>query len=99
MLFSKGDGDPKEDAPAAPKLPLPLLPLRDIIVFPYMVVPLFVGREKSIAAIDAALARDKEIFLAAQKRPKTNAPSPEDIFEVGTIGTIHQFHRLPDGTV
>ncbi len=90
MLFSKGD---------AAKLSLPLLPLRDIIVFPYMVVPLFVGREKSIAAIDAALARDKEIFLAAQKRPKTNAPVPDDIFEVGTIGTIHQFHRLPDGTV
>jgi ATP-dependent Lon protease len=92
MLFSKGDGP-------GPKHPLPLLPLRDIIVFPYMVVPLFVGREKSIAAIDAALLKDKEIFLAAQKRPKTNAPSPEDIFEVGTIGTIHQFHRLPDGTV
>ncbi len=90
MLFSKGD---------AAKLSLPLLPLRDIIVFPYMVVPLFVGREKSIAAIDAALAHDKEIFLAAQKRPKTNAPVPDDIFEVGTIGTIHQFHRLPDGTV
>ncbi len=90
MLFSKGD---------AAKLSLPLLPLRDIIVFPYMVVPLFVGREKSIAAIDAALAQDKEIFLAAQKRPKTNAPVPDDIFEVGTIGTIHQFHRLPDGTV
>ena len=90
MLFSKGD---------AAKLSLPLLPLRDIIVFPYMVVPLFVGREKSIAAIDAALARDKEIFLAAQKRPKTNAPVPDDIYDVGTVGTIHQFHRLPDGTV
>ncbi|MFO0601638.1 MAG: endopeptidase La [Polyangiales bacterium] len=91
MLFSKGD---------AAKLTLPLLPLRDIIVFPYMVVPLFVGREKSIAAIDAALLREgKELFLAAQKRPKTNAPNADDIFEVGTVGTIHQFHRLPDGTV
>ena len=78
---------------------LPLLPLRDIIVFPRMVVPLFVGREKSIAAIDAALKGDKELFLAAQKRPRTNAPAPDDIFETGTIGTIHQFHRLPDGTV
>ncbi|MBK8694517.1 MAG: endopeptidase La [Deltaproteobacteria bacterium] len=81
------------------RLVLPLLPLRDIIVFPRMVVPLFVGREKSIAAIDAALAGDKEIFLAAQKRPRTNAPVPDDIYEVGTIGSIHQFHRLPDGTV
>ncbi len=78
---------------------VPLLPLRDIIVFPYMVVPLFVGREKSIAAIDEALAGSKEIFLAAQKRPKTNDPSAEDIYEVGTIGSIHRFHRLPDGTV
>jgi ATP-dependent Lon protease len=95
MLFNKGDGRRAE----SPTLTLPLLPLRDIIVFPHMVVPLFVGREKSIAAIDAAIGRDKEIFLAAQKRPKTNAPLPEDIFEVGTIGTIHQFHRLPDGTV
>ncbi|MBI5512630.1 MAG: endopeptidase La [Deltaproteobacteria bacterium] len=96
MVSSKGDG---ERGDAARTVVLPLLPLRDIIVFPYMVVPLFVGREKSIAAIDAALAGDKELFLAAQKRPKTNAPLPEDIFEVGAIGTIHQFHRLPDGTV
>ena len=95
MMFSKGDGRRGESA----SLTLPLLPLRDIIVFPHMVVPLFVGREKSIAAIDAAIARDKEIFLAAQKRPKTNSPIAEDIFDVGTIGTIHQFHRLPDGTV
>src|SRR5437762_290489 len=96
MLFSKGDGKGGEKARSRV---VPLLPLRDIIVFPYMVVPLFVGREKSIAAIDQALERDKEIFLAAQKRPKTNDPTAEDIFEVGTIGSIHQFHRLPDGTV
>ncbi len=96
MHSTKSPGGSKADAP---RVVVPLLPLRDIIVFPHMVVPLFVGREKSIAAIDAALLRDKEIFLAAQKRPKTNAPSAEDIFEVGTLGTIHQFHRLPDGTV
>ncbi|MBL8600647.1 MAG: endopeptidase La [Myxococcales bacterium] len=96
MLFSKGDGKGRGDAE---KLVLPLLPLRDIIVFPHMVVPLFVGREKSISAIDAAIAKDKEIFLAAQRRPKTNAPAADDIFEVGTIASIHQFHRLPDGTV
>jgi len=92
MSSLKGEG-------TGERLVLPLLPLRDIIVFPRMVVPLFVGREKSIAAIDAALAGDKEIFLAAQKRPRTNAPAPDDIYEVGTIGSIHQFHRLPDGTV
>ncbi len=92
---------PKDAAPPTPSTSriLPLLPLRDIIVFPYMVVPLFVGREKSIAAIDEALAGDKEIFLAAQKRPKTNDPVADDIYDVGTIGSIHRFHRLPDGTV
>ncbi len=78
---------------------LPLLPLRDLIVFPFNVLPLYVGREKSIASIDAALTADKQIFLAAQKRPKTNDPTSEDLYEVGTIGVIHRFHRLPDGTV
>ncbi|MEZ4225102.1 MAG: endopeptidase La [Polyangiaceae bacterium] len=79
--------------------PLPALPLRDIIVFPHMVSQLFVGREKSILALDEAMARDKEIFLAAQKSAKTNDPSPEDIFQVGTIGSIVQLLRLADGTV
>lgn len=78
---------------------LPLLPLRDIIVFPHMVVPLFVGREKSIAAIDAALAKDRELFLSAQKKAKQTEPSPDEVFDVGTIGTIHRYHKLPDGTV
>ncbi|HIA03829.1 MAG TPA: endopeptidase La [Myxococcales bacterium] len=78
---------------------IPLLPLRDIIVFPYMVVPLFVGRKKSIAALDEAMRTDKDILLAAQKKAKTDAPSPDDIFPVGTIGTIIQLLRLPDGTV
>ncbi len=78
---------------------LPLLPLRDIIVFPHMVVPLFVGREKSIAALDRAMAEDKEILLAAQKKAKTNDPAAEDIFAVGTLGAVIQLLRLPDGTV
>ena len=77
----------------------PLLPLRDIIVFPYMVVPLFVGRRKSIAALEEAMETDKQIFLAAQKKAKTNEPSPEDIFKVGTLGTIIQLLRLPDQTI
>ena len=91
MFFS----DRKDEGARA----LPLLPLRDIIVFPYMVVPLFVGRPKSIAALDEAMANDKDILLAAQKKAKTDAPSPDDIFRMGTLGTIIQLLRLPDGTV
>ena len=78
---------------------IPLLPLRDIIVFPHMVVPLFVGREKSINALEEAMAGGKELVLAAQKKAKTNDPHDEDIFAVGTIGHIIQLLRLPDGTV
>ncbi|MFT7580657.1 MAG: ATP-dependent Lon protease [Myxococcota bacterium] len=78
---------------------VPMLPLRDIIVFPYMVVPLFVGRDKSIAALEQAMEGDKEILLSAQKKAKTNDPSPDDIFKVGTLGTIIQLLRLPDGTI
>jgi ATP-dependent Lon protease len=80
---------------------VPLLPLRDIVVFPHMVVPLFVGREKSISALEEAMAKggSKEIFLSAQRKAKTNEPVPDDIFQVGTLGTIIQLLRLPDGTV
>jgi ATP-dependent Lon protease len=88
-----------DDKPEAKPRILPLLPLRDIIVFPHMVVPLFVGREKSIAALEEAQGADKQILLAAQKKAKTNEPAPEDIFGVGTVGTIIQLLRLPDGTV
>lgn len=77
----------------------PLLPLRDIIVFPHQVVPLFVGRDKSIAALQEATKGEREIFLAAQKRAKTNDPAIEDIFEVGTIAQVVQLLHLPDGTV
>src|SRR5215213_11574130 len=97
-MFFKNDNDPKA-APGPKKRVVPLLPLRDIIVFPHMVSQLFVGRERSINALDAAMARDKDIFLAAQKNAKTNEPTPEDIFQVGTLGTIMQLLRLPDGTV
>ena len=79
--------------PGTQRTILPLLPLRDIIVFPHMVVPLFVGREKSIAALEEAMSQDKEILLAAQKKAKTNDPTAEDIFEVGTVGTIIQLLR------
>src|SRR5436190_20222535 len=82
-----------------PKKTVPLLPLRDIIVFPYMVVPLFVGREKSINALEEAMNQEKDILLSAQINAKTNDPKAEDIYRVGTLGTIIQLLRLPDGTV
>ncbi len=97
MFFHKNDND-KNDKQEAGRV-VPLLPLRDIIVFPHMVVPLFVGREKSMNALEEAMSHDKEILLAAQKKAKTNDPAPEDIFQVGTVGTIIQLLRLPDGTV
>jgi ATP-dependent Lon protease len=96
-MFFKGD-DPS-GARDGEATVLPLLPLRDIIVFPNMISQLFVGRERSIAALEEAMSRDKEIFLAAQRHAKTNEPSADDIFLVGTIGDIRQLLRLPDGTV
>jgi len=78
---------------------LPLLPLRDIVVFPHMVVPLFIGRDRSIAALDASLAQDRLIFLAAQKDAATNEPGEGDIFPIGTVAHIVQILKLPDGTV
>ena len=78
---------------------IPLLPLRDILVFPSTVVPLFVGRDKSIQALEQAMSSNKEILLAAQIKAKTTEPTPEDIYRVGTISTVLQLLRLPDGTV
>src|SRR5512139_94006 len=97
MFFHKNDNDPAGRRGKGKALPL--LPLRDIIVFPHMVVPLFVGREKSINALEEAMSGDKEVLLAAQRKAKTNDPTPQDIFEMGTVGTIIQLLRLPDGTV
>ncbi|TYC62912.1 endopeptidase La [Marinobacter sp. BW6] len=77
----------------------PLLPLRDVVVFPHMVVPLFVGREKSIQALEAAMEGSKEILLVAQKDASTDEPGPQDVFEMGTLATVLQMLRLPDGTV
>jgi len=81
------------------KLNLPLLPLRDIVIFPHMVAPLFVGRDKSIQALEHAMAGDKGIFLSSQTDPSVDNPKEKDIFAVGTIGTILQLLKLPDGTV
>src|SRR5512144_536613 len=99
MFFHKNDGDTKNEGGTRKGKVVPLLPLRDIIVFPHMVVPLFVGREKSINALEEAMSHDKDILLAAQKKAKTNEPLPDDIFTMGTLGTIIQLLRLPDGTV
>ncbi len=81
------------------KIALPLLPLRDIIVFPFMVLPLFVGREKSILALEKSMAEQKSIFLSAQRNPNNNDPKPADIYETGTVANILQILKLTDGTM
>ena len=78
---------------------LPLLPLRDIVVFPFMVIPLFVGREKSVCALEKSMAEQKNIFLASQRNPNNNDPTPKDIYETGTIANILQILKLTDGTI
>ncbi len=77
----------------------PVLPLRDIVVFPHMIVPLFVGREKSVRAIENVMKDDKRILLVAQKDPNEDNPSIEDIHKIGTVSTVLQLLKLPDGTV
>jgi len=78
---------------------LPLLPLRDVVVYPHMVIPLFVGREKSIEALEKAMAADKQVLLVAQKSATEDDPSAADIYAIGTVSTILQLLKLPDGTV
>ena len=102
MSFFRSDDDASQDAPPAPggeARAVPLLPLRDIVVFPRMVVPLFVGRARSIRALEEAVAGDRELLLAAQRVAAKDEPDAEDIYPVGTIGTIIQLLRLPDQTV
>jgi len=94
MFFTK-----KEDPLSPSPWILPLLPLRDVVVFPGMVVPLFVGRERSVKALEAAMKGDKLIFLVSQKDAQQTNPQPEDIFHVGSVGTIIQMLKLPDGTI
>ncbi len=77
----------------------PVLPLRDIVVFPSMIVPLFVGRDKSVAALEAAMAGDKEIFLVAQLDPAQDDPARDDLYDIGVTATVLQLLKLPDGTV
>ena len=89
----------KDNDSDLPELLLPLLPLRDIVVFPYMVAPLFVGRSKSVKALSYAMNNDKKVFLATQKKAGINNPTEKDISRIGTIANILQLLRLPDGTV
>src|SRR3989337_930679 len=78
---------------------LPLLPLRDVVVFPHMVIPLFVGRPKSIKALETAMEAGKSIVLVAQKSAAKDDPSPDDLYRIGSIANILQMLKLPDGTL
>ena len=78
---------------------IPILPLRDIVVFPHMIVPLFVGREKSVLALETVMAQNKQILLLTQTDASTEEPSSDDLYRVGTLGSILQLLKLPDGTV
>src|SRR5271157_117857 len=84
---------------AGPHEVFPVLPLRDIVVFPYMIVHLFVGREKSINALDEVMRTDLQILLAAQKNAGDDDPEPSAIYSMGTLATVLQLLKLPDGTV
>src|SRR5690242_12406091 len=94
----QGRPDDKLPAPERGDL-LAVLPLRDIVVFPHMIVPLFVGREKSVRALEAVMKEDKQILLVAQKNATQDDPSADDIYRIGTMSTILQLLKLPDGTV
>lgn len=89
----------KDTSDAGSSKSIPVLPLRDVVIYPHMVTPLFIGREKSIAALDAAMATDKEILLVAQKDPHEDNPSPKGVYQTGTLSVILQLLKLPDGTI
>ena len=89
----------KDNDSESPEMLLPLLPLRDIVVFPHMVAPLFVGRSKSVKALSDAMNTDKRVFLSTQKKAAVDNPTEKDISSIGTIAKILQLLRLPDGTV
>src|SRR5205085_5332627 len=89
----------KESMMAVPTLSVPVLPLRDVVVYPYKVVPLFVGRDRSIKALDIAMAADKQILLVTQRNATEDQPNEETIYRIGTLATVLQLLKLPDGTV
>src|SRR3990167_8315988 len=80
-------------------LSVPVLPLRDVVVYPFMVVPLFVGRERSIKALEVAMAADKQVLLVTQRNATEDQPTENTVYTVGTLATILQLLKLPDGTV
>src|SRR4051794_33147534 len=88
----------KEEPPKVPEV-LPVLPLRDIVIFPFMIVPLYVSRERSIKAVDQALSDNRMILLAAQKRQDDKDPGPDDVYPVGTVALIMRMLKLPDGRI
>src|SRR5438477_5866116 len=90
MLTSKDKTDTKR---------LPMMPIRDVVIFPYMMTPFVVGRESSVRALEEALASDKKIFLATQHDASIDEPRPDEIFNVGTIANIVQSLKLPDGNI
>src|SRR5687767_11274470 len=85
--------------PQPETLDLPVLPLRDVVVFPHMVIPLFVGRDKSMRALEQAMEADKRILLLAQKSAETDDPAAADLYEIGTLAQVLQLLKLPDGTI
>jgi ATP-dependent Lon protease len=91
--------DKTQAATQEPLQAVPVLPLRDVVVYPHMVIPLFVGREKSIRALDAAMANNKQILLVAQQSAEVDEPSADEIHRIGTLSTILQLLKLPDGTI
>jgi len=93
------DEETTREAVAEPMLIVPVLPLRDVVVYPHMVIPLFVGREKSIRALDTAMASNKQILLVAQQSAELDEPTPRQIHRVGTLSSILQLLKLPDGTI
>ncbi len=97
--MSKAIAKSKEPKESATEMRYPILPLRDVVVYPHMVIPLFVGREKSVVALEAAMAHDQKIFVVAQKESTEEYPTQDNLYRVGTLVSILQLLKLPDGTV
>ncbi len=99
MAASSDDSLSSNDLTGMELVHVPVLPLRDVVVYPHMVIPLFVGRERSIKALDVAMGEDKRIMLLAQRSAEVDDPQPEDLYDVGTLATVLQLLKLPDGTI
>src|SRR6476620_4155049 len=89
----------QEATPTPIRHDLPVLPLRDVVVYPHMVIPLFVGRDRSVRALEIAMEADKQILLFAQKSPDIDEPTAKDLYDIGTLATVLQLLKLPDGTI